>query len=173
MEKSNDWGDPRLEEAVGRKKKMGKKPENYRGDETLDQQFPLFFVPETEYRDMIRTIINAPEVNLFCRTNAFPMYLRMQTRQIDTVALAADVFREMKLEIGNLQKIFSEGEVLESGDQYHKLGAHYYAEPTGWSKLALLLGKKLNVYHRNMHETCKDYRLVYEVEPSGEVIRRN
>ena len=48
MENTNDWGDPRLEEVVGRKKKGGRKPENQRGEETLNEQFPVFFVPEVE-----------------------------------------------------------------------------------------------------------------------------
>jgi hypothetical protein len=48
MENINDWGDPRLEETVGRSKKGGKRPENYRDDQAIDQQFPVFFAPEPE-----------------------------------------------------------------------------------------------------------------------------
>lgn len=127
-----------------------------------------------EKNEMIRRLVDAPAW-LYCGRN-FSYPGRNMLRLPDdweVGAVAADVFEAMTLDLEKLRRIFTDqGEANSSpteAGEYHSLGACFFGDDVGWSRLAVLTGKRITFAH--FHDAGGAGDMLAHYNPGGSLER--
>jgi len=128
----------------------------------------------------MKKLLDGKEIHLIARNHVIPKYMAMFASLDDLTAYAdahkaSEVFRELALDLRSLSDIFPPNRQDKTvlAEDWDQLGDFPVGDDQSWSKLAVLMGRDLHVWHQPYGDICQVYnRAVYRSSGEIEIINK-